>query len=109
MSKIFYDHFLNIKEIVDELDNYELEIEEKEELTAIIDETFHHYTLDIILTNLPQERHQEFLSKFHQSPHNSQLLDFLKEVAETDIEEAIKAEAEKIKKEIFEEIRKSRK
>ncbi|HUV72498.1 MAG TPA: hypothetical protein VMW25_05835 [Clostridia bacterium] len=109
MNKIFYDHLINIKEIVGELDNYELEVEEREELVAIIDETFHQHTLEIILTHLPSEYHQEFLDKFHQAPYDSQLLDFLREMMEIDIEEAIKGQAEKIKKEILKDIKKAKK
>jgi len=109
MNKIFYDHLINIKEVIDELDHYELEVEEREELVAIIDETFHQHTLEIILTHLPSEHHQEFLDKFHQAPHDLQLFDFLKELTEIDIEEAIKGQAEKVKKEIFKDIKKAKK
>ncbi|MGI5826253.1 MAG: hypothetical protein ACOX50_02470 [Patescibacteria group bacterium] len=107
MSKVFYDHLLNIEEVLSELENYEIEVEEREEIHIIIDETFYHQTIDIILTYLPPEHHQSFLDRFNQSPHDEELLTFLKEQIENDIEEEIKKQAAKIKKEILAAIKKT--
>lgn len=107
MTKVFYDHLVNIEEIWRELENYEIETEEREEIRIIIDETFHHQTLDIILTRLPLEHHQTFLDRFYRSPHDQDLLVLLKELIEEDIEEEIKKQAQKIKTEILADIKKS--
>lgn len=108
MAKIFYDHLIKIDEITIELDKYELTIEEREEFVSIIDETFHHRVLAVILTYLPAEHHQNFLSMFHASPHRPELLDFLKKLSSADIEDKIKEEVIKIKKELLADIRKSK-
>jgi hypothetical protein len=107
MTKVFYDHLIDIEEVLGELENYEIETEEREEIRIIIDETFHHQTINIILTHLPTQHHQNFLDRFHQSPHDQELLVFLKEQIEADIEEEIKKQAQKIKKEILADIKKS--
>jgi hypothetical protein len=108
MPKIFYDYLIRIEEITAELDGQELEITEKEEIINLIDDTFHHHTLNLILSRLPKEHHEHFLTCFHEAPHDPKLLCFLKETVADDIEELIRAEAEKIKKEILKDIKKSR-
>lgn len=109
MSKIFYDHFLKIEEIITVFDEYELDLEEKEELFSIVDETFHHQILETILDLLPLEVHEDFLNRFYQAPHDGNLLLFLQENVSVNIEEVLKTRAEKIKKEIFSSIKKSKK
>ena len=109
MAKIFYDHLIKIEEVTVELEGYELTIEEKEEFITLIDETLHNHTLNIILSSLPQDRHENFLSLFHEAPYRPELLDMLKKEAQEDIEEKIKEEAAKIKKELLAEIKKSKK
>ncbi len=108
MAKIFYDHLVVLEDIIVELDKYEIEAVEREELIQLADETLHHRILDVILTKLPKEKHQEFLIKFHQAPHDRGLLEYLKsEIA--DIEKLISEEAAKTKKELLAEIKHSEK
>lgn len=109
MSKIFYDHLINIEEITIELDQNEISIEERSEFISIIDETLHHHVLDIILSNLPFEHHENFLIKFHKAPHDPDLLIYLRQVSGIDIEEKIKSKTNAVKKDILSEIKKSMK
>ncbi len=109
MSKVFYDHLIKIEEVIAELDNQEIEVEEKEELVGLIDQTLHHHTLQVILDHLPKEHHETFLSRFHQAPHDPGLLVFIKEKVTVNIEEVICTEACCAKKEILAEIKKSKK
>lgn len=108
MTKIFYDHLIKIEEVTVELDNYELTLEEREEFVSLIDEILHHHTINVILSHLPKHHHETFLSMFHKEPHNLELLDFLKKETLVNIEEKIKNEAEKVKKEILAEIKKAK-
>lgn len=104
MTKIFYDHLTRICEVTDELNRHKISVEEREELIALVDENIHQRMLDVILKNLPKEKHEDFLIKFHHKPHDPNLLDYLvKEIK--DIEKIILGEAEKIKKEILKEIK----
>lgn len=109
MTKIFYDSLIMFEEITVELDNYELTEEERNEFINLIDETFHNRILDAILSSLPSEHQETFLSRFHKEPYNQELFSVLKELSGPDIEDKIKKEAEKIKKEILGEIKKSKK
>ncbi|MBI4058909.1 hypothetical protein HY404_01570 [Candidatus Microgenomates bacterium] len=107
MAKIFYDHLIVIDEVEDELNNLEMEREEKEEIQQLIDETIHHRVLGCILDHLPREHHEEFLEKFHQTPYDEQIIIFLQEKTprEIDIEEKIKEAVAELKKELLAEIK----
>ena len=109
MAKIFYDHLVMREEIVKELDRYEIAVEERDELVQLVDETLHHHVLDVILTHLPKEKHQEFLTKFHDAPHDGKLLEYLRTETQIDIEEEIRKKAKTTKKELLAEIKRARK
>lgn len=109
MSKIFYDHLVIREEIIQELDKYVLTVEEREELIRLADETLHHQVLNVILSHLPKEKHPEFLTKFHRSPGDETILEYLKVETSVDIEKEIREEAERVKKEILAEIKRSNK
>ena len=100
----FYDNLILIEEITSELG----ESEDREELITIIEETFHHHVLDTILTHLPRHHHEEFLSLYHQSPHDEALLDYINQRIDKDIKAEIQSLAKKLKQEILSDIRKSK-
>lgn len=108
MAKVFYDHLVLIEEITAELDAYSLPKEERAELLQLIDENIHHRVLDTILQHLPPQKHEHFLTKFHRSPHDQKLLEYLKQEINADIEEKIKEEAKKIKSDLLSEIKRAR-
>lgn len=107
MSKVFYDRLIVIEEITAVLDSRGLTVEERQEVLSLTDQTLHHHVLDVILTHLPKEHHESFLSRFHQAPHDETLLTFLKEKVTVDIEKEITDEAQKVKKEIIDLIQKT--
>lgn len=106
--KYFYHSLIPIEDVTSLIDAHDLEKEEKEELLNLIDQIIHHHTLSVIFKHLPKNKHDAFLTAFRATPHDKQLLDFLKIEIKTDIELAIRTQAEKIKKEILLEIKKSR-
>jgi hypothetical protein len=105
MSKIFYDHIIVLEEVEREIGSLAKSQEEKHELWQIVDEIVHHKVFGCILDNLPKKYHQEFLGKFHETPHDETLLDFLKERVKEDIEELIRQEIGDLASEILQEIR----
>lgn len=109
MSKVFYDHLIVIEDLEDKLRGVE-DTEEKEELHRLIDEMIHHRVLGCILDHLPREHHEEFLEKFHAAPYDDSLIDYLqkKTPQEVDIEEKIRTEVAKLKKELLKEIKKKK-
>ena len=107
MSKIFYDHLIIIEDLEDVVKSHE-EPEEREEMHRLIDEMIHHRVLGCILDQLPREYHEEFLEKFHAAPYDESLVNYLQEKTpqEVDIEEKIREEVAKLKKELLKEIKK---
>ena len=59
--------------------------------------------MNIILTHLPQEKHERFLDSLSRKPHHSKLMDFLKEEVE-EIEEKIKKVVKEVKREILNQL-----
>ena len=109
MSKIFYDHLIFFEEIEIELDKLNLGAEERHELERLVDEIVHHRVFDRILTHMPQKHHRQFLEAFHKAPHDPKLLDFLNERIEESVQKHIQDEAKKLKKELLEDIRATKK
>lgn len=109
MTKIFYDHLTITEEITSTLNSYSMSGDERKELEELIGQTVHHEVLNTILTHLPKEKHEDFLTKFHAAPHDKELLDYLKKEIKIDIEKEIKLQAKKIRKEILEEIKRANK
>lgn len=108
MSKVFYDSLVIREEVTLELDNYSLSVEERNDLLKIIDETLHHHILNLVLSHLPKDKHQEFISLLHANPGDPKLVKYLKTHAGDNIETDIRTHAAKIKKEILNEIKRSR-
>ena len=77
----------------------------KDKLLEIVIHTLHLGIMDMILSELPKEKHESFLEQFSQSPDDPKLIDELKKNV-GDIEDKIRKKAERIKKEILEELHK---
>lgn len=93
MSKLFFDHLLDFKQLEKSVKKIAKTQEEREETWLLIDEIVHHKVLGSIIDKLPVEHHQEFLMMFHQSPHDTKLLfDYLKTKLNKNIEEILKQE-----------------
>ncbi|MCL5090659.1 MAG: hypothetical protein M1514_01475 [Patescibacteria group bacterium] len=107
-AKVFYDHLTQIEELFLKLEGLDIEIEEKEEIIALVDDTFHRQILTIILDHLPREFHENFLHLFSKEPESLTLLNFLKEkITKVDIEEKIISHSIMAKRDILFEIRRS--
>lgn len=101
MAKIFYDHLIIIEEVIAVLDEHNLPSEKRAEFLKLIDQTLHHEILDVILSHVPKDKHETFLTRFHQGPHDPSLMNFLKEHTEVDIEKAILTRANITKKKLL--------
>lgn len=105
----FYHHLVHTDDVIAEINLYDISVDEREDLTSLVRQIFHNHTFNLILSHLPKNKHREFLSKFESLPHDLVLLEFIKKEIKIDIEEAIKNQSEKIKKELLAEIKKSHK
>lgn len=109
MAKVFYDHLIKFEEVTKVLGEYELDAVEMEEIVRIADETIHVSVIDVILTHLPKDKHEQFLIQFHDKPHSEFLVAYLEKEAHPEIQRKITEAVEKTKKEILAEVRKAQK
>lgn len=100
---IFYEDQIFREEIVQELKKFDLTVEEHIEILRLADETLHIEVLDVLLSNLSKEKHQEFLEKFHSAPHDKMLFEYFG----VEIHEEIKARTKKVRRQIIGEIKRS--
>jgi hypothetical protein len=105
MSKLFFDDLIKLDEVEAEIKKVTRTNEEKEELWQIVDEIIHHRIIGCILDNLPKKNHQEFLERFHATPYDVGLMDYLIEKIGENIEEIIRQEIGGLAYELLAEIR----
>lgn len=98
MTKIFYDHLIIFEEAIALVDNHALTPDERSKILTQIDELFQNKILDVILTHLPKKHHEKFLHEFAHTPGNTNLMKFLQEHTDVDIEKKILYEANSVKK-----------
>jgi len=104
MSRLFYDDLIILEELDHHVRHAAKSSEEKEELWSIIDEIIHHRVMGCILDRLSEEDHYEFLDKFHKTPHDEELYNYINMRIDEDIEDAIRNEIADIKEELINEI-----
>jgi hypothetical protein len=93
MSKLFFDHLIELKEIEKQIKKVAKSASEREELWNLVDEIVHHKVMGCILDKLPHEHHDEFLQMFHKCPHDSELIfEYLRIKTGDDFSELIKKE-----------------
>lgn len=98
-GKLFYDHLIIIEEIIAVAGN-------DPKVLDLVDQTLQNEILDVILTYLPREKHEEFLTKFHAAPHNAGLMQYLNDNAPVNMELAILDRANKTKRKILAQVKK---
>lgn len=104
--KKFYDHLIDVEELVVELDSLELTHQQKVHLSSIIDYSLHHIILDAVLSELSEEDKIKFLKHLEQNDHDK-LWEFLN-IKVDNIEGKIKKVADDLKKELQQDIQKSK-
>jgi hypothetical protein len=99
MAKLFYNHLIIIEEITAVTGN-------DPKLLDLVDQTLQNEILDVILTYLPREKHEEFLQKFHTAPHDITLMQYLADHSPVNMELAILDRANKTKRKLLATIKK---
>lgn len=92
MSKIFYDHLLDLSEVEKEIKKHVKDADERAEIYHLVDEIVHHRVVGCILDRLPESNHKEFLEKFSEKPHDAELIPYLGTRIADDVETFIREE-----------------
>jgi len=101
MSKVFYDDYINLNKLNKLINESVFSLEEKEEIWKIVDEIVHHRVLTVILNNLGEEYHVDFLEKFQSAPHDAEIFDFLDSKIQEDLKELLESEIDILEEEIL--------
>ncbi len=102
MSKLFYDHLLDLSELEALIKKNVKDQEARGEIYRLIDEIVHHRVVGCILERLPGEHHKEFIDHVATRAHDETILDFIRERVSDDVEEFIKHEIYLVGREILE-------
>lgn len=107
MNKHFYSHLIRLDSVHIALNDLELTIEERDELTGIMDSSIHHIILDTILSELSAYDKKLFLTHLHSQKHDEiwQLLNEKTKNIETKIRNAV----DDLKKELHADIYEAKK
>src|SRR3972149_6175670 len=92
MSKLFYDHLVDLSELEKLVKKHVKDEEARHEIYKLIDEILHHRVVGCILDRLPENHHKEFLTHVSEKGHDESILEYLQERITEDVEEFIKHE-----------------
>lgn len=106
MSKHFFSHLVEVDTLHLELENHNLEVEEREELKKLIDESIYHTVLEAILSELSEDDKKIFLSHLVDDDHGK-IWEFVNNKVEN-IEDKILKASEDIKKKLHSDIKESK-
>lgn len=105
---VFYDDLLGLDEVHSEFLTHKLPHNEHYELLGIVDSTLHNEVLNLILMELPKNKHEYFLVEFKKDPSNKAHLDFIKGHSPL-IEKKIKQLAKEVKAQALATIKQGKK
>ena len=106
--RFFYEKFIVIENLTEELHSLDLTEEEKHHLSGLIDGSLHHVILDEILSNLSAEDKKVFLSKMKQDPQSEELLEFLNQKIDK-LEERINKVSQQLVEELHADVKEAKK
>lgn len=101
---VFYERFIEIAPIEEEIEATQMSAEEKEQLRFLVAEILHQHTLETILDQLEEEDRRHFLKSLSENTQVN-LADILKDKM-SDYEQILKARLETVREDIVQEIRK---
>jgi hypothetical protein len=92
MSKIFYDHLIDLEKLESLIKKNVKDPDARAEIYHLVDEIVHHRVIGCILDKLPANHHKEFLDHVARRSHDESILEFLKGRVSEDVEEFIRRE-----------------
>lgn len=104
MSRLFYDHLIELTQIDLIIKKSVTSKEEQEELWHLVDDMVHNKVMHVLLDALSREDHEEFLEEFSKAPHDEAHIHYLKDRTGKDIEELIQKELALMEEELVREL-----
>lgn len=104
MAILFYDHLITKSEIEEQIRAAEEADNHKGKALQLIDDIIFQGIVSFILENLAVHHHHTFLTHVHERPYDPEIMSYLKTHVGPDIEDSIRAEAEKIIQQILRDL-----
>lgn len=101
---IFYEQFLTLQNLENQLDSKNLGVQEKDQLIQIVISSLHHEVITLILSELPLHSHQIFLLLIKTEPQNPKLWEWLEERIKS-VKDKISERIEAVEQEFIEELK----
>ena len=96
MAIIFYDHLFSKSEVVDLINQIEDAENLRGRLHQLVDDILYQGIINLILAKLHEKKHNTFLEMVSERPYDTEIIMYLREHAHSNIEDDIRAEAEKL-------------
>lgn len=104
----FYSHLIQMDSLVEALSELELADHHKHHLSSLVDATLHKQILTLILDQLSTSDKVTFISMLEKDPKDPKIMEFLNTRVDK-IEDQILTTSEKLKDELHEDIKESKK
>lgn len=104
MSHVFYDHLVDWQRLDDAVRGLAIEPEERHQLMEHAEHLIHTEVIMIFVSHLPADKHDEFITRFHSSPHDSTHLHFVVSHTTSDVESAVRQRTTQLIDEILAEV-----
>ncbi len=95
---LFYDHLIDKSEVLLLIESLSAPEDKKTKFKNLVDDILHTGLTEFILQKLHPHQHRTFLAQLEKAPYDPELIVFLRQQTNTDIENLIRSEAQRILK-----------
>ena len=106
MAILFYDHLIIKSEIESLLATSEEPENQKGKALQLIDDVIFQGIVSFLLEKLEPHHHRTFLTHVHERPYDPEIIAYLRDHVGPNIEEDLRAEADKLIKMILQDLQK---
>lgn len=101
MAILFYDHLISKADILAMIEQAEAADNQKGRILQLIDDVIYQGIIHFLLEKLDTTHHLHFLTQMHERPYDPELLAYLRDHINPNIEDEIRAEGHKITEQII--------
>jgi len=106
MAILFYDHLITKSEIESLINTGEEADNQKGKALQLIDDIIFQGIVSFLLEKLEPHHHRTFLTHVHERPYDPEIIAYLRDHVGPNIEEDLRAEADKLVKMILQDLQK---
>lgn len=103
-APLFFDHLVIKTQVIEIITQKQEPDNQKGKALQLVDDIIYEGLISHILDRLDPKHHKTFLTEVHDRPYDPEIIAYLKDHIGDDIEDDIRAEADKIIKEILKDL-----